>query len=91
MNTQYMHKLSDMANKELSSIGSNIRYTRVVSNDMASNYYAMLDGEEHYVDQFELQEYFSVDDGDTDYYASATDEERTMALVEMALALFNKL
>lgn len=73
------------------------RCTRVVTNDMTSNYYFEYKGVETYVDQLTLQEHFdddSIVDEDGEYantYAVATLDEKAEALNELARCQYEEL
>ena len=90
---QFMNQLADAYNNECKDSianGTAPELTRIVTNDMTSNYYFTYKGETLYIDQFELQEYFSDDDDESnDRYNESTLNDKVYALSEMGAALFN--
>ena len=89
----FMTTLKDTYNKEYKGAiddGTAPELTRIVTNDMTSNYYFTYKGDTLYIDQFELQEYFSDDDDESnDRYNESTLNDKVYALSEMGAALFN--
>lgn len=87
---RYMHKLATLANNIVK--GTGVTFTRVVSNAMASNYYIDYKGEEGYIDQYTLQDWFTDDGCEYTYSAdgqkTCNEHKQTMHVMDNGCDLY---